>query len=858
MIQKVEFLETQLKENIEQYEESKRTQERMVAAMQDVNSDDQMRQELECQLEHIKQSHITELRAAEAEFEMEKKSLRSTIETLEGAKNDLELKIKMDTGDLSYANEQQNEKIQNLESELAKAQQELAQYEADSEKNKEEVEQQLRARVAEMDSQIRDIEQSSKAEIEDINTKSEQSLTELKDYYEIEKQRVEQRLADEKSKAERRYNLMSEEYEQRLREDREQLEDEIAALQDEISDVHSSNNSDFASLRQQKSLDTQKIETLELHLKETKESLSAIHASHANSMEAQLASFNQERQNLLEKIEKLASESATKDRELTASVYKREQLDSIIESKGKELDDIKGEVNKERAIMIERLEDAKLKNQTIADEFIQKKNDYKREIALTTQHIEFQAKKITDLERALEEANKRYNEKLKTLKDETGYEFNDTIEKLTTEKNNLERRLDTKRNEYKELEISRTRQVNTLEKEKAVMTEKYSTLETKMQELDTKYQKEVKDLGKQLGEAKETDNQDRMSLHLENERLKTLTQELEKEVNERNSSYERDRTLWENKFNFLAQQRDQSRHELADAQRKFEQTLEQLQKRGSFEKDKLENTTSSLLNSVETRYMNQIKELQDTHSSGMTEVTERNKQLESENRLLKEELQIERRSRTSDSGTLEKRLSASQESEGNLKKQIMSLREEKESRIGSMASEHDKEKENLRTKIGELEKRTKEAENYRGHLFLEHEKERAKWALERDHLINEKSDAKDMIERLEKRKEALLRENEKFRSERGPRARVMGMMRKDAVPRPTSMSGVAASMSFEEFNTARLQEGSSTSTGNTTPRSERVDKSPPPRSRNYNGMVPYSPGLPTRELQEKNSATSDQ
>jgi len=103
----------------------------------------------------------------------------------------------------------------------------------------------------------------------------------------------------------------------------------------------------------------------------------------------------------------------------------------------------------------------------------------------------------------------------------------------------------------------------------------------------------------------------------------------------------------------------------------------------------------------------------------------------------------------------------------------MSLREEKESRIGSMASEHDKEKENLRTKIGELEKRTKEAENYRGHLFLEHEKERAKWALERDHLINEKSDAKDMIERLEKRKEALLRENEKFRSERGPRARVM-------------------------------------------------------------------------------------
>lgn len=84
------------------------------------------------------------------------------------------------------------------------------------------------------------------------------------------------------------------------------------------------------------------------------------------------------------------------------------------------------------------------------------------------------------------------------------------------------------------------------------MTEKYNTLDNKMNELDSKYQKEIKELSKALSDAKETENQDRMSLHLENERLKTLTQELEKEVNERNSSYERDRTLWENKFNFLA------------------------------------------------------------------------------------------------------------------------------------------------------------------------------------------------------------------------------------------------------------------------------------------------------------------
>jgi membrane-bound ClpP family serine protease len=130
---------------------------------------------------------------------------------------------------------------------------------------------------------------------------------------------------------------------------------------------------------------------------------------------------------------------------ITADQYKREQLDTIIAGKEKEVEELKEEMAKERAMMIERLEDAKTKNQSIADEFIQKKNDYKREIALTTQHIEFQAKKITDLERALEEANKRYNEKLKSLKDETGFEYTDTIEKLSAEKSALEKRLESKR-----------------------------------------------------------------------------------------------------------------------------------------------------------------------------------------------------------------------------------------------------------------------------------------------------------------------------------------------------------------------------------------------------------------------------
>ena len=42
--------------------------------------------------------------------------------------------------------------------------------------------------------------------------------------------------------------------------------------------------------------------------------------------------------------------------------------------------------------------------------------------------------------------------------------------------------------------------------------------------------------------------------------------------------YERDKSLWENKFNFLMQQRYYSRKELNSAQEKFDQIIDELKK----------------------------------------------------------------------------------------------------------------------------------------------------------------------------------------------------------------------------------------------------------------------------------------
>ena len=67
--------------------------------------------------------------------------------------------------------------------------------------------------------------------------------------------------------------------------------------------------------------------------------------------------------------------------------------------------------------------------------------------------------------------------------------------------------------------------------------------------------------------------------------------------------------------------------------------------------------------------------------------------------------------------------------------------------------------------MSDIESKSKESENRRATLVFEYEKDRAKWQLERDHIINQKAEMQEHIDRLERRKDALLRENEKLKSD---------------------------------------------------------------------------------------------
>ena len=277
-----------------------------------------------------------------------------------------------------------------------------------------------------------------------------------------------------------------------------------------------------------------------------------------------------------------------------------------------------------------------------------------------------------------------------------------------------------------------------MQKERAVLDEKLFHAESKKEELRIKLEQQVDMLKEQLNNTSGQVHKDREIFMIENERLKQEYQEIEKQHSEITSAYERDRALWEGKFQFLEQQKEQAKSDLQEATRKFEMTLEQLQRRGSQEKDKIENSQNALLTSIESKYRIQIKEQNESQQRQYSELNEKIKYLEKENRQLQNRLQLEQRDKMSDHGSMEKKVADLIENEARLHKEIDELKGERDRKIMEHQRSLEKEREVFKSKMSDIEVKCKELENKRSTMIFDLEKERAKWGLERDHLLTQK------------------------------------------------------------------------------------------------------------------------
>ena len=85
----------------------------------------------------------------------------------------------------------------------------------------------------------------------------------MRNFYEIEKEKMEQRLLEEREKGNRRMHHYQEELEVRMREDLQEKEEEIECLQNELRECENRHNSYVTQMEHELSLKQQMMDTLE-------------------------------------------------------------------------------------------------------------------------------------------------------------------------------------------------------------------------------------------------------------------------------------------------------------------------------------------------------------------------------------------------------------------------------------------------------------------------------------------------------------------------------------------------------------------------------------------------------------------
>ena len=698
--------------------------------------------EFQKKIDEIKAYYEEEKKKSEANFNNEKLAMSQHIDNLTNGLNKCALDLKNKTDELEHLKADYKNNITKLTKENNDMKIEKEKLNNSMNKNTEKLNNKLKTSVNELEKRIEEKESQHQNEIMDLNKKSEETLSQLKSIFENEKSRLEAKLKEEKSKNEKKIANLIEEYENKLKEQENELKDENENLHNDLEDLNQEHTSYVTNAEHEFELLNQKIENLEKGLKESKNNLNNEISKNKSNLDSLNELFNNERKELQSKIDNISNDLNNKEKELTAMTSKKEQLENN-----------------------SKYEDLRKKYNDLNDGSMMKNLEYTRDNALLTQQIEYLNKKNEETSKVIEDNQKRYEERLFSLRNEVEKDLNEKFDRLKKEKTELENKLLNKKKEMKELEQNFLKQSQTSEKEKNDLAEKLSSLQKKYDDISKNYDQEKNSNLKQINLLTKENDTFKTNLNSKGQTMKEKISKLEKDLMEKTSQYEKDQILWESKIKFVEQQRDTLKKENSESNKRFEQMLDTIRKKYNAEKENIEHNAKITMNNMDQKYQKQIKDLQDNHSRLYTELLNNNKELEKEIKALRIENENTKNKKNNNS-ELTKRLEEINQEKEKYRKIEDSLKEEKDKQITELNAGFEKEKENLKKKIADTEKNLREAEGKRGALLLELEKEKAKWNIEKDNLINKNQELNDRIATIEKKNENLLRENEKLKGEK--------------------------------------------------------------------------------------------
>lgn len=791
--QNIEFLETQLSDLRGQIEENKKIHETSIKAFE--GSSNIAKFDIAKQLDSLKESHKKEIRQLEGELMATRKRLSDELMDALAQKEEAERSMANQRTEFEAELGSLTEKIAMMTSEREKWLGDSKTAEEAKFRLVKEIEERFKSKQMIVEREIEELKEKNMQEIAEITQKREDDFKRVKQFFEDERTRLETRIVEDKERYEKKVANLIEEYEQKISKDHSDYEEEIENLQETLKEMEIQQLANTQHLENELGMRQQQLEQVVVQLKEAKEQLRYIQSTANINLEQAMKEYSEERKNLETKLDKAKNDLTVKEREIFTHRQTVDTLRADLEKIKEKTEEKIANLTEENKKLTEKLQELTAIYQKVNEEYLENKIDFGKSLALSQQQNEFYSKRIEELQKQVDDSNRRTEDKLRVQREAHQSEVDKLVSQQREERGQMEDKYEAKRRGVKELEAKYQKKLADLDKEKSLLAEKLSATEIELSKLDKKQANEIESLTTQVISLRESLTQEKKLHNTIVEDLNKKAYALELENTEISSAYEKDKALWEGKFTFLTQQRDQYKEDAAEAQKHLEVVVQKWQATRSSDKEEIANNQSTLVAQIEQRYNSQIAEINESHRSVALDLQERINRLERENKSLAEKAQTEGAGRSiATIKALEAKVSDLTNKEQSLNEQLLFYKNDRDQKVIEFQQLLDKEKEAFKKRINEAEMRFKEAENKRNQLMFEHERERTRWNIERDHLNNQKNESLETIYKLEKKSDALIRENEKLKTEN----------RKNKKLTNPILSGMGASNMLNNLNGSKL------------------------------------------------------
>ena len=606
---------------------------------------------------------------------------------------------------------------------------------------------------------------NNRQQLEEDNNQNDQQIQEIRKIYQIEKDKINEEMKRINEEAEKKINLIEKEQNDKLNLIEKEKDDKIAELQDILDELNLSHDDYIKKTEKEILLRNQKIENLQKFINDTKNSINIIKSHQEKYLQEMEEEFENEKNEMNERIKSLK-----KDEEITEiEINKIKEQNEIMKGNIKELKDLYEDIDLNLKNSNQEYDEEinKLKNNLneIINNINMNNSNYDKDLLLKSQKLEFLNNKLSEIKNEIDKYKEIFEEKIENTKNKITEEYNDKIINMKKNKEDLETQLNKVEDDYNNLSQKLETESENLIKEKENVTEKLNDLTIKKRqlgdELDSQHSTDQTILLKLRSEYKlKNDN-----LSKDNSLLREKLQKLEQNYNKLTTNYDIEKSTWDNKFLFINQQKESLEKDLEEIKSKYEQKMDNIQKKILEERERLEQIYKKSLQEGEQIHNTQINQAQETFNKKYEEVNVQNNNLIKENALLTKKIEDYENNRNSLINDIDKKLKDVSEQEKKLRNQYDNIKKEKAGKIEQLKYQIENEKKKNKVKLEELENKLNEYDGKQNNINTNYIKEKAVNEKNKENKLIYIQQLNETLEKLKKENEKLILENKEVQRE---------------------------------------------------------------------------------------------